>query len=212
MKKIIDRKILISWGIISLIWVIFRLVIIYVLGPEEISLVSQDYLSWVGLPNKVILPGCFIILDIPSLLLLMIIFKIFIGAANNDLINISRKKRIIALGSVMIIPSIVGIILYLFFGITMAIIIATGLAAIAGLIISMKKNGGIRSLDSYFLAIEPWTIFMIFLLFGIGISGGLNISALLIILLFIGLGMLFIAFMAIMVIVYIVKKVIFFLF
>ena len=212
MKKIIDRKILISWGIISLIWVIFRLVIIYVLGPEEISLVSQDYLSWVGLPNKVILPGCFIILDIPSLLLLMIIFKIFIGAANNDFVNISRKKRIIALGSVMIIPSIVGIILYLFFGITMAIIIATGLAAIAGLIISMKKNGGIRALDSYFLAIEPWTIFMIFLLFGIGISGGLNISALLIILLFIGLGMLFIAFMAIMVIVYIVKKVIFFLF
>ena len=212
MKKIIDRKILISWGIISLIWVIFRLVIIYVLGPEEISLVSQDYLSWVGLPNKVILPGCFIILDIPSLLLLMIIFKTFIGAANNDFVNISRKKRIIALGSVMIIPSIVGIILYLFFGITMAIIIATGLAAIAGLIISMKKNGGIRSLDSYFLAIEPWTIFMIFLLFGIGISGGLNISALLIILLFIGLGMLFIAFMAIMVIVYIVKKVIFFLF
>lgn len=212
MKKIIDRKILISWGIISLIWVIFRLVIIYVLGPEEISLVSQDYLSWVGLPNKVILPGCFIILDIPSLLLLMIIFKIFIGAANNDFVNIGRKKRIIALGSVMIIPSIVGIILYLFFGITMAIIIATGLAAIAGLIISMKKNGGIRSLDSYFLAIEPWTIFMIFLLFGIGISGGLNISALLIILLFIGLGMLFIAFMAIMVIVYIVKKVIFFLF
>lgn len=212
MKKIIDRKILISWGIISLIWVIFRLVIIYVLGPEEISLVSQDYLSWVGLPNKVILPGCFIILDIPSLLLLMIIFKIFIGATNNDFVNISRKKRIIALGSVMIIPSIVGIILYLFFGITMAIIIATGLAAIAGLIISMKKNGGIRSLDSYFLAIEPWTIFMIFLLFGIGISGGLNISALLIILLFIGLGMLFIAFMAIMVIVYIVKKVIFFLF
>ena len=212
MKKIIDRKILISWGIISLIWVIFRLVIIYVLGPEEISLVSQDYLSWVGLPNKVILPGCFIILDIPSLLLLMIIFKIFIGAANNDFVNISRKKRIIALGSVMIIPSIVGIILYLFFGITMAIIIATGLAAIAGLIISMKKNGGIRSLDSYFFAIEPWTIFMIFLLFGIGISGGLNISALLIILLFIGLGMLFIAFMAIMVIVYIVKKVIFFLF
>lgn len=212
MKKIIDRKILISWGIISLIWVIFRLVIIYVLGPEEISLVSQDYLSWVGLPNKVILPGCFIILDIPSLLLLMIIFKIFIGAANNDFVNISRKKRIIALGSVMIIPSIVGIILYLFFGITMAIIIATGLAAIAGLIISIKKNGGIRSLDSYFLAIEPCVILMIFLLFGIGISGGLNISALLIILLFIGLGVLFIAFMAIMVIVYIVKKVIFFLF
>lgn len=212
MKKIIDREILISWGIISLIWVTIRLIIIYVLGPEEISLVSQDYLSWVGLPNKVILPGCFIILDIPSLLLLMIIFKIFIGAANNDLVNISREKRIIALGSVMIIPSIVGIILYLLFGITMAIIIATGLAAIAGLIISMRENGGIGSLDSYLLTIEPWVIFMIFLLFGIGISGGLTMSILLIILLFIGLGVLFIAFMAIMVIVYIVKKVIFFLF
>ncbi len=212
MKKIIDRKILISWGIISLIWVTIRLIIIYVLGPEEISLVSQDYLSWVGLPNKVILPGCFIILDIPSLLLLMIIFKIFIGAANDDLINSSRKRRIITLGLIMIIPSIVGIILYLLFDIIVAIIIATGLAAIASLVISIRENGGIRSLDSYFLAIEPWIILMIFLLFGIGISGGLTMSTLLIILLFIGLGALFIAFMAIMVIVYIIKKVIFFLF
>ena len=57
MKKIIDRKILISWGIISLIWVIFRLVIIYVLGPEEISIPRLFIL--VGLPNKVILPDVY---------------------------------------------------------------------------------------------------------------------------------------------------------